>query len=226
MSTQDTKETIIQDIIFILDESGSMSSMGKEPVQAVNNFILNQKDAMGDDGATFSLWKFNTIVKKVYDNILLKDVEEFTDFEPQDMTALNDVIGSAIDNKKKKGSCDNVICIILTDGMENSSTEYSAENIRVMIKDMEENHNWKFVYLGANQDAFEVGYSMGVNCCAQYECSPGEIVNITRALSDAVTSYRSNSATVGRKACLSLPLKNKKSAEPNRPSQRQMSSPY
>ena len=41
MTTQDTKETIIQDIIFILDESGSMSSMGKEPVQAVNNFILN-----------------------------------------------------------------------------------------------------------------------------------------------------------------------------------------
>jgi len=226
MTSQDTKENIIQDIMFILDESGSMSSMGKEPVQAVNNFIRAQKASIGDDGATFSLWKFNTTFKKVYDNIPLKDVEEFTDFEPQDMTALNDVIGHAIDNKKKSGSCDNVICIILTDGIENSSTEYSAENIRVMIKDMEENHNWKFVYLGANQDAFEVGYSMGVNCCAHYECSPGEILNITRVLSDSVTSYRSNSAIVGRKACLSLPLKNKKSADPNKSSQRQMSSPY
>ena len=226
MTAQLSGETIIQDIIFILDESGSMSSMGNEPVHAVNNFIRDQKAAMGDDGATFSLWKFNTKIKKVFDNISLKDVGEFSDFIPQDMTALNDAIGEAIDNKKKNGCYDNVVCIILTDGLENSSSEYTTENIRVMIKDMEENHNWKFVYLGANQDAFEVGHGMGVNCCAQYECVPGEIMNITREVSDAVTSYRSNSATMGRKACLSLPLNIDRPVETNKASQRQMSSPY
>jgi hypothetical protein len=205
MSDQLSEEKVIQDILFILDESGSMSSMGIEPVQAVNKFINDQKVAMGDDGATFSLWKFNSTVVKVIDDVPLKDVGEFSDFQPKDMTSLYDAIGHAINTKKKKNSFDNVVCIILTDGLENSSTEYSASNIRSMIKDMEDNHNWKFVYLGANQDAFAVGGSMGVGRCAQYTCAPGEMIGVTREVSEAVTSYRAHSSNVGRKAALTLP---------------------
>ena len=218
-------DKITQNIIFILDESGSMSSMGTEPVQAVNKFINDQKAAMGDDGATFSLWKFNSTVVKLLDDVPLKDVQEFSDFVPKDMTALYDAIGHAIDTKKKKESFENVVCIILTDGLENSSSDYSAANIRSMIKDMEDNHNWKFVYLGANQDAFLVGGNIGVGRCAQYTCAPGEMIGITREVSEAVTSYRVNSSNIGRQAALTLP---------ERPAQpfheilmgRQTSSPY
>lgn len=224
MSEQTSVENIKQDIIFILDESGSMLSMGIEPVQAVNKFINDQKAAMGDDGATFSLWKFNSDVVKLIDDVLLKDVEEFSDFQPKNMTSLYDAIGHAIDTKKQKSSFNNVVCIILTDGMENSSTKYSAANIRSMIKDMEDNHNWKFVYLGANQDAFEIGGTMGVGRCAQYTCSTGEMIGLTREVSDAVTSYRANSATIGRKAALTLP--ERPTQTPNEFSLgRQMSSP-
>lgn len=217
-----TNEHITQDILFILDESGSMSSMGKEPVDAVNRFIQDQKDAMGDDGAKFSLWKFNSNVVKVIDDIPLKDVGEFSDFVPKDMTALYDAIGHAIDNKKKKTCYDNVICIILTDGLENSSSEFSGQNIRDMIKNMEDNHNWKFVYLGANQDAFLIGGSIGVGRCAQYNCRAGEMIGIARQVSDSVTSYRVNSANIGRKADLSLPEQSQRSSSPK--CARQMSS--
>jgi hypothetical protein len=220
-----SEEKIIQDILFILDESGSMSSMGIEPVQAVNKFIDEQKVAMGDDGATFSLWKFNSTVVKLIDDVPLKDVEEFSDFEPKDMTSLYDAIGHAINTKKKKNSFDNVVCIILTDGLENSSTEYSAANIRSMIKDMEENHNWKFVYLGANQDAFAVGGSMGVGRCAQYTCDLGQMIGITREVSEAVTSYRAQSSNVGRKAALTLPERPTQTSIVS-PARRQMTSPY
>ena len=225
MSEQTSVENIKQDIIFILDESGSMLSMGIEPVQAVNKFINDQKAAMGDDGATFSLWKFNSDVVKLIDDVLLKDVEEFSDFQPKNMTSLYDAIGHAIDTKKQKSSFNNVVCIILTDGMENSSTKYSAANIRSMIKDMEDNHNWKFVYLGANQDAFAIGGTMGVNRCAQYTCATGEMIDVTREVSEAVTSYRVNSATIGRKAALTLP--ERPTQTPNEfSSRRQMTSPY
>lgn len=220
-----SEEKIIQDILFILDESGSMSSMGVEPVQAVNKFIDEQKVAMGDDGATFSLWKFNSTVVKLIDDVPLKEVKEFSDFEPKDMTSLYDAIGHAINTKKKKNSFDNVVCIILTDGLENSSTEYSAANIRSMIKDMEENHNWKFVYLGANQDAFAVGGAMGVGRCAQYTCDPGQMMGITREVSEAVTSYRAHSSNVGRRAALTLPERTTQTSNVSS-SRRQMTSPY
>ena len=225
MSEQTSVENVTQDIIFVLDESGSMSTMGIEPVQAVNKFIDDQKVAMGDDGATFSLWKFSSTVVKLIDDVPLKDVKEFSDFQPKDMTSLYDAIGHAIDTKKKKNSFDNVVCIILTDGLENSSVEYSAATIRSMIKDMEDNHNWKFVYLGANQDAFAVGGTMGVGRCAQYTCAPGDMIGVTREVSEAVSSYRAHSSNVGRKAALTLPERPTQTYNVS-PVRRQMTSPY
>ena len=209
----ETNTKIVQDIIFLLDESGSMDTMGKEPVQAVNKFIQDQKTTLGDDGATFSLWKFNSTVNKVIDDIPLKDVTEFVDFLPNDMTALYDAIGNAISTKKKKVSYDNVICIILTDGLDNSSVEYTLENVNSMIKEMESKHNWKFVYLGANQDAFAVGSKMGMGHCANYRCAPGEMINATREVSEAVSSYRTQSSSIGRNATLNIDRS--ESAPPN-----------
>ena len=154
-------------------------------------------------------------------------LKEFVDFSPSDMTALYDAIGQAINTKKKKEKYDNVVCIILTDGLENSSVEYTLENIKSMTKEMESNHNWKFVYLGANQDAFAVGTKMGMDCCASYACAPGEMINVARNLSDAVSSYRTRSATIGQEATLNMPNVESSSSNSNLPRQiigRQMSS--
>jgi hypothetical protein len=196
--------SVVQDIIFLLDESGSMESMGKEPVQAVNKFIQDQQKTMGDDGATFSLWKFNSTVVKLIDDVPLQEVKEFTDFRPDQMTALYDAIGQAIKNKSLKEKHDDVICVILTDGLDNQSKEFSASSICSLIKTMEDEHNWKFIYLGANQDAFSVGGGIGVTRCATYTCAPGQMIGATREVSDAISSYRTKSATVGRQATLDL----------------------
>jgi len=126
--------SVVQDIMFLLDESGSMESMGKEPVQAVNKFIQDQQKTMGDDGATFSLWKFNSTVVKLIDDVPLQQVKEFTDFRPDQMTALYDAIGQAIKNKSLKEKHDDVICVILTDGLDNQSKEFSASSICSLIK--------------------------------------------------------------------------------------------
>ena len=201
---QMTQEQMSQDIIFILDESGSMASMGDEPVQAVNSFIASQKKTLENDSSTFSLLKFNTYVTKLIDDVPLQKVTEFDNFCPGGMTALYDAIGLAINTKKQKEKKDNVVCVILTDGQENSSQKFSANNIRDMIKDMEENHNWKFIYLGANQDAFAVGGNMGMKHCADYKCAPGEMLHIAREVSEAVSYYRSSSATIGKEATLNI----------------------
>ena len=217
MTTEIVNPKITQDIMFLLDESGSMGSMGNEPIQAVNAFIQEQKKTLEKDGSTFSLWKFNSNVTKLIDDVPLHDVEEFKDYNPSSMTALYDAIGEAINNKKKKEKYDDVVCVILTDGLENSSNVFSISQIKSMIKDMEKNHNWKFIYLAANQDAFSVGTNMGMQAdfCSNYRCEPGEMIGATRKVSKAVSSYRSRSATDGKEANLSLTVdRHYKSAPP------------
>ena len=188
-------ETKSHDIVMIIDESGSMTMMENEVIQAINSFIQEQKSILNDN-TTFSLWKFNNKITHMVDDILLKNVEKFTDFLPHGMTALMDAIGSAIDIKRSKNNYKDVICVILTDGLENSSQKYNKPNIVSMIQEMENYHNWKFVYLGANQDAFSVGsrYGVNINRCATFDFTPEQLSRTFLDTSNAIVNFRCASA--------------------------------
>jgi hypothetical protein len=184
-------EVITQDIMMVIDESGSMESMGLEPIKAVNSFISDQKNIA--DGSTFTLWKFNSKATKVLDDIPLKDVPEFTDYEPDTMTALNDAICEAVKTKLAHKNNRNVICVILTDGLENASQKYETKDTNKIISTAKNDYNWTFIYLGANQDSFNVGVSMGFyrdNCANFDSCLPGSLYKLTRETSYAVSAHR------------------------------------
>ena len=51
-----------------------------------------------------------------------------------------------------------MIFVILTDGKENASIEYTKSAVLKLIED----RDWTFLYLGANQDAWKEGSSIGV----------------------------------------------------------------
>ncbi len=188
-----TTVTTSNDIIAILDSSGSMWNLKREPMEALNGFISDQK-AANDDG-TFSLWTFNTVVTNVIDDQPLRDVKPYTDYNPSGMTAICDAIGKAIDMKLTKNNHKDVICLVVTDGMENSSQEYNGDQIKQMISNMEINHNWKFIYIGANQDVFTVGAGYGMNKgnCVAFSPEIGGLIQITRNMSATVSAYRSSS---------------------------------
>ena len=172
-------------IIFIMDESGSMTSMGDEPWQGLNNFVRKQKESNVE--FNFTLIFFNSEVKFFYKNLEASKIPELTsnDYNPCDTTALYDAIGKGIEFQKKQGM-DNVIFVILTDGMENSSQEYNKNTIQKMIKDLESKNGWKFVYLGANQDSFQVGNSIGINKTCNYDYTPKGFRDIMRSVSNSV----------------------------------------
>ena len=200
-NTKNMEETVENvdnsvDIIFILDESGSMGIMGSEPQEAVNSFIDEQKKVMDSSTSKFSLWTFNTEVTKVIDDEDLCNVSKFENFKPSSMTALYDAIGEAITTKKNKPNCKKVICVILTDGQENSSTKYDKLTINSMIHEMEILHKWKFVFLGANQDVYSSGKGLGIapQNCAEFMCTKNGLLNLTRQTSATIGNYRSASA--------------------------------
>lgn len=185
------------DIIFLLDSSGSMDSMGNEPIQATNRFIKEQKDTLPGDGSTFTLWKFNDKLEIVYDDIDLGKIQPITSYIPCGMTALYDAIGRAICTKMAKPKHDNVICVILTDGQENSSQQYKNSQIRKMIQDAENDHDWKFIYLGANQDAFKEGSNIGVSqaACSSFVASPEGLSQAISQTSAGIRSLRLAAST-------------------------------
>ena len=179
----------VVDILFIMDSSGSMEALGKEPVQGVKNFIEDLRRQKVEENIDFflTLATFNNKTKILYDNSNIDFVGEFNGYIPDGMTALYDAIGETINNylSKRESGDRKTICAILTDGEENSSIKYTREQIKTLTESCEKK-GWSFKYLGANQDSFKVAKSLGINDSADYEYTDVGCRNIMRTVSDTV----------------------------------------
>ena len=185
-----TEEII--DVIFILDASRSMNQMKNEPIDAINDFIKDQKKLK--DKSKFTLFTFNNKVNRVIDDKFLDEIEPFTEKEYNrcNMTALYDAIGQVITEKKGKDKNKDIVVVILTDGEENCSREYNKTSIKNLIVEMERGYGWKFIYLGANQDAYVVGNSIGIGNSSKYEYTPKGMSGVCKSASNCVRSYKSS----------------------------------
>jgi len=159
----------LTEIVCVLDRSGSMASIIDDAIGGLNTFINEQKKLDGDANITMAL--FDDEYDLVHDNVSIDSIDAITDgvYYPRGMTALYDAIGKTVSSVGNRLSNTNederperVIVAILTDGMENSSKEYTSERIREIIKEQEDKYNWQFMYLAANQDAFNVGQQFGM----------------------------------------------------------------
>lgn len=141
------KEKKNNTLVFLVDESGSMFSIKSAMEEAFNNFILEQKQSHPD--TEVSIYGFNsdrfTVVSH---NKNIKELGKFT-IEPSGLTPLYDSIGRAIN--KHIGS-NTLTFVVITDGHENNSREFTSEAISYLIKKQKEN-NWQFVVLGTTEDA-------------------------------------------------------------------------
>lgn len=183
------KETLVN---FILDKSGSMESIKSSTVSGFNEYLGTLKK----DGNkySFSLTLFDTNVERVVTNEPISKVDELSSatYNPDGMTALYDAVCQTIKCIKEKKD-QKVINIIMTDGQENSSREYTEKEMKSLIEEKEKQGNWTFVYLGANQDSYAVAQKYGI--------AQGNTVNFTasnagmRSAMGAVSMSTSNFAS-------------------------------
>jgi uncharacterized protein YegL len=155
-------------VIFIIDESGSMSTAANDVRGGFNSYV----EKLRGDGNEYSLTavKFGTTVRPLFANLALADVPQLTtaNYMPLDSTALYDAIGYAFTEAQRQWYTekapygeDRVIVIIMTDGEENASREWSKDGVVAEMKLREAAGNWTFVYLGADQDAWAVASHLG-----------------------------------------------------------------
>jgi uncharacterized protein YegL len=189
-------------IICILDRSGSMSSIMSDSIGGFNTFLKQQKELKDD--ATLTVALFDDRYELLYDDINISKVEEITNkiWFPRGTTALYDAIGKTINivkaNHAKLGTeaPSKVLCVIVTDGLENASREYKLNDIKKLIKKCEDD-DWNFIYLAANQDAFAVGSSFGVSAGNTfiYTATGVGTAMMFNTVNASATSYRSMSSS-------------------------------
>jgi uncharacterized protein YegL len=154
-------------LVFVVDKSGSMYNAVDDVVGGFNRVVEEQK-AVKEGKCAVTLYTFDDTVKEVY---LGKDVNEIGDFEYHvgGCTAMNDGIGTAIDNVGKwlasmpedERPSKNLV-VIMTDGEENSSMEYPLEKVKEMIKHQQDKYNWTFMFLGADITTLNGARELGI----------------------------------------------------------------
>lgn len=193
----------LTELVFILDKSGSMAGLEADTIGGYNSMLEKQKAVEGECHLTTVL--FDNNYELLHDRIDVKAVGPITEEEYSvgGSTALLDAIGRSIHkigNAQKHTADDyraeKVMFIIITDGEENSSREYSAERIKQMITLQKTRYGWEFIFLGANIDAVTTADRFGIATDrAQNYHADSEGVELNfRVMSEAVASFRETSA--------------------------------
>lgn len=188
------------EVVFILDESGSMECLKSDTVGGFNSLIEKQKSEEGE--AVVSAVLFSTESRVLLDRVPVDRVKKLTDRDycPNGGTALLDAVGDAVKHignihkyARPEDVPEHTLFVINTDGMENSSRRYTADKVKKMISRQQEKYGWEFIFLGANIDAAETAESIGIGrasavdfvyddigCAMQYDAMSMAVSNVRK----------------------------------------------
>ena len=167
--------------VIILDESGSMSSIYNATLTSMNEVLSgirrNQEEFPEQRHyVTIVTFEGNGIqgVKTRRDRVPIETVAPFTekDYRPGGCTPLYDAMGKTLN--ELEGLIrpeDKVMATVITDGMENSSQEYSGRIIKNLVSRLR-GKGWVLAYIGANQDSVEVARDLNIGNALNFAATP------------------------------------------------------
>lgn len=184
--------------LIILDESGSMSSIYNSALGGANETIQTIRTAQANADDQKQFLTFVTFdsgncesVRTIIDTKPITEVKDLTtnDYSPNGCTPLYDAMGISLTKLEKKVTDDDqVLVTIITDGMENSSTEYNGFQIRNLVTRLRAK-GWTFVYIGANQDAIEVAREMHIDNAMNFRADDADTRRMWREYRDSNQAY-------------------------------------
>lgn len=184
---------------FVIDGSGSMSGLTDSTIEQFNKFIAEQKLVSGE--CLMSLTIFNVSANCVYAAKPLAEVPPLTGeiYQPSGGTALYDALGVSMRKAgesfaamKEEDRPGKVLFVVITDGAENSSREYTKAQITSQIKHQETKYGWDFVFVGANLNSAEEAKTLGFTGGGMnYEASVQGSNDMYKSMSRGISTYRS-----------------------------------
>ena len=186
-------------ICIVLDASGSMGCIESDIKGSFNTFLAQQKES---DGKTmFDLFQFSDEVTHL---VKSADLSQYSgnlmdQYSCSGCTALYDAVCIAIDSMGKTFAAmpeeerpENVLCVIITDGEENSSKEFTMNDVKQRIEHQKNVYSWEFDFLAANQDSWETGSAMGLTKeqCTDFTANPDGVYKFSRKVFARVDEVR------------------------------------
>ncbi len=193
------KTNNITELVFILDRSGSMAGLESDTIGGFNAMLEKQKKQDGTCWVSTVLFSNSSTV--LHDRIPLEKVPAMTDrdYTVGGCTALLDAIGGAIrhiSNIHKYARSEDVpqqtVFVITTDGLENASRRYGADEVRKMIAEKQA-LGWEFLFLAANIDAVQTAKHFGISAdrAVNYHADTVGTRAVYENLGEAITMARS-----------------------------------
>lgn len=189
----------LTELVFILDRSGSMGGLEDDTIGGFNAMIQKQKKEQGE--AIVSTVLFDDEIQILHDRVEIKSIGPMTteDYYVRGCTALLDALGGAIHHigtvqkyAREEDRPEKTLFIITTDGMENSSRNYSYNRVKKMVEHQKECFRWEFLFLGANIDAVKEAGRFGINAsrAVNYKCDGAGTELNYKVLSETVSRMR------------------------------------
>lgn len=209
MSTLTTDKTNKTLVTVILDRSGSMASTIQQTIDGYNEYINGLKSDKETE-YTISLIQFdapaaNPELTVSYQDRALADVPALSKetYDPRGNTPLYDAIGECVRRVDAKDR--GVIVMVITDGMENASREFTKDAIKKLIAE-KESIGWTFAFLGADIDSYAVGGSLGINVNNTAQYVKGHEHAMYSTMAQATMLRSASNRMIGVMASASMPL--------------------
>ncbi len=186
-------------LMLIVDRSGSMSSIRDDMVGGLTTLVEEQRKQPGL--LTISMVSFDNQVVLQHQMATPENVT--IELEPRGGTALYDGIGfglntlqADIDALPDHAKPETVQVVVVTDGHENASAEYTGKTVRQLVEE-KTNNNWDIVFLGANQDAVMKAAELGIerDRSMTYGANRDGVSSASASLNRYVSDRRSSGRT-------------------------------
>lgn len=185
-------------LCLVVDRSGSMMRLASDMNGGIRTLLAEQMAQPGE--VILDVFTFDHIVEHVVQDAPLSGHIITTDYVvPRGSTALLDAVGLAVvtlgerlSKQDEDQRPSNVIVVVVTDGYENASREWSADKVKDVVTRQTDKYGWTFLYLAANVDAFATGRTMGFASThsSNYQASTAGAQGMSHTASAAVTRSR------------------------------------
>lgn len=190
---------------FVLDKSGSMENCRETTVNGFNSQLETIKELQKEfpeQEFEVSLTIFDEQIDHVQSHVGISNFEylRLSRYMPRGRTALLDAIGMSINqiritNETKILNNEmSIVMVILTDGMENASREFTYHQIASSIKALEETDKWTFTFLGADIDAMHTSKMLNIRTENVISFNKRDMEYMMKDVSDGMKFYSQSKA--------------------------------